>query len=347
MAGNQSAQDVGKVAGWSAEATCSSSDSSPAAAPPHLRASSTASCQQRWSGFLALAAAAKSFAAWLLSLPLGNVDGPLPDLRDVLAEHRLDSPPLASATADPPAAPQFRVSSVFAVDWSISGQAEQQTQLHFQELVCTHESFGTNDVRFHSATSKDSQEVHCSPYSTAAYGNDNRAAAAACVALNVRLADMKVAGTRQQPPPSPHDVGCRDFRPRACAQNGLGSELPGGKRLQLHAVSDDRCIEVVANGLLMPPSSAPYHERVMPSMAPTCTPAVLLMAPPGPLPFGGRSKRALAGPLAAANRRELPAHVREDFVQLRRLTGDVALPSQREFQQRRGDGALCSDSEQP
>ncbi|OLP80356.1 hypothetical protein AK812_SmicGene39247 [Symbiodinium microadriaticum] len=57
--------------------------------------------------------------------------------------------------------------------------------------------------------------------------------------------------------------------------------------------------------------------------------------------------RALAGPLAAANRRELPAHVREDFVQLRRLTGNVALPSQREFQQRRGDGALCSDSEQP
>ena len=63
--------------------------------------------------------------------------------------------------------------------------------------------------------------------------------------------------------------------------------------------------------------------------------------------YGGASSRALAGPLAAANRRELPAHVREDFVQLRRLTGNVALPSQREFQQRRGDGALCSDSEQP
>ena len=65
---------------------------------------------------------------------------------------------------------------------------------------------------------------------------------------------------------------------------------------------------------------------------------------PGPT---AAPSRALAGPLAAANRRELPAHVREDFVQLRRLTGNVALPSQREFQQRRGDGALCSDSEQP
>ena len=57
---------------------------------------------QRWSGLLAFAAArscARSFAASLLSLPLhgtANVDGPLPDLSDVLAEHRLDSPPHAS-----------------------------------------------------------------------------------------------------------------------------------------------------------------------------------------------------------------------------------------------------------
>ena len=42
---------------------------------------------------------ARSFAASLLSLPLhgtANVDGPLPDLSDGLAEHRLDSPPHAS-----------------------------------------------------------------------------------------------------------------------------------------------------------------------------------------------------------------------------------------------------------
>ena len=42
---------------------------------------------------------ARSFAASLLSLPLhgtANVDGPLPDLSDVLAEPRLDSPPHAS-----------------------------------------------------------------------------------------------------------------------------------------------------------------------------------------------------------------------------------------------------------
>ena len=57
---------------------------------------------QRWSGLLAFAAArscARSFAASLLSLPLhgtANVDGPLPDLSDGLAEHRLDSPPHAS-----------------------------------------------------------------------------------------------------------------------------------------------------------------------------------------------------------------------------------------------------------
>ena len=67
-------------------------------APPHLRPSSTAAWVQRWSGLLAFAAA-RSFAASLLSLPLhgtANVDGPLPDLSDVLAEHRLDSPPRAS-----------------------------------------------------------------------------------------------------------------------------------------------------------------------------------------------------------------------------------------------------------
>ena len=42
---------------------------------------------------------ARSFAASLLSLPLhgtANVDGSLPDLSDVLAELRLDSPPHAS-----------------------------------------------------------------------------------------------------------------------------------------------------------------------------------------------------------------------------------------------------------
>ena len=53
---------------------------------------------QRWSGLVAFAAA-RSFAASLLSLPLhgtANVDGSLPDLSDVLAELRLDSPPHAS-----------------------------------------------------------------------------------------------------------------------------------------------------------------------------------------------------------------------------------------------------------
>ena len=64
-------------------------------APPQMRASSTAAWVQRWSGFLAFAAA-RSFAASLLSLPLhgaANVDGSPPDLSDVLAERRLDSPP--------------------------------------------------------------------------------------------------------------------------------------------------------------------------------------------------------------------------------------------------------------
>ena len=60
--------------------------------------------------------------------PLMPLPGPRP--RDQWQER----PIRQGATADPPAAPQFRVSSVFAVDWSISGQAEQQTQLHFQAV---------------------------------------------------------------------------------------------------------------------------------------------------------------------------------------------------------------------
>ena len=44
-------------------------------------------------------------------------------------------------------------------------------------------------------------------------------------------------------------------------------------------------------------------------------------------------------PLAAAHDWELPAHVCKHFVQLRRLSGDVALSREREFQQGRGDGA--------
>ena len=55
----------------------------------------------------------------------------------------------------------------------------------------------------------------------------------------------------------------------------------------------------------------------------------------------------LVRPLAAAHDRELPAHVCEHFVQLRRLSGDVALSREREFQQGRGDGALGGDGEQP
>ena len=51
----------------------------------------------------------------------------------------------------------------------------------------------------------------------------------------------------------------------------------------------------------------------------------------------------LVRPLAAAHDRELPAHVCKHFVQLRRLSGDVALSHEREFQQGRGDGALGGD----
>ena len=59
------------------------------AAPPHAAAS------ERLLAF----AAARSFAASPWSLPLhgtANVDGLLPDLSDMLAEHRLDNPPHAS-----------------------------------------------------------------------------------------------------------------------------------------------------------------------------------------------------------------------------------------------------------
>ena len=52
-------------------------------------------------------------------------------------------------------------------------------------------------------------------------------------------------------------------------------------------------------------------------------------------------------PLAAAPRRKLPAHVSKDFVQIRRFSGDVALACERELQQRRCDGTLCRDGEQP
>ena len=83
-------------------------------APPHLRASSTAAWVQRWSGFLAFAAA-RSFAAPLLSLPLhgaANVDGSPPDLSDVLAEHRLDSPPHPSRLPARECASQVRCTPI-------------------------------------------------------------------------------------------------------------------------------------------------------------------------------------------------------------------------------------------
>ena len=78
---------------WRAEAVhfffCFLSACRARAAPPHAAAS------ERLLAF----AAARSFAASPWSLPLhgtANVDGLLPDLSDMLAEHRLDNPPHAS-----------------------------------------------------------------------------------------------------------------------------------------------------------------------------------------------------------------------------------------------------------
>ena len=60
----------------------------------------------------------------------------------------------------------------------------------------------------------------------------------------------------------------------------------------------------------------------------------------------GANTRASSGSLAAAKHRELPAHIGQDLVQLRRVPGEIALPRKREFQQRRGDGALRSECQQ-
>ena len=47
-----------------------------------------------------------------------------------------------------------------------------------------------------------------------------------------------------------------------------------------------------------------------------------------------------------AKHRELPAHIGQDLVQLRRVPGEIELPRKWEFQQRRGDGALRSECQQ-
>ena len=64
-------------------------------APPLLRGACVAACVRRWTALLAFAAA-KAFAATLLSLPLhgtANNDGPPPELSELLNEDRfLDSP---------------------------------------------------------------------------------------------------------------------------------------------------------------------------------------------------------------------------------------------------------------
>ena len=69
------------------------------AVPPALRASSVAAFAARWSGLLSFAAA-RAFAASLLALPLSgasNVDGPAPDLSEVLLDTRFEEgPPGAS-----------------------------------------------------------------------------------------------------------------------------------------------------------------------------------------------------------------------------------------------------------
>ena len=50
--------------------------------------------------------------------------------------------------------------------------------------------------------------------------------------------------------------------------------------------------------------------------------------------------RASSGTLAAAKHGELPVHIGQDLMQIRRVPGRVALPCKWEFKQRRGDGAL-------
>ena len=66
-------------------------------APPPSRAAAISAFTLRWSALLSFAAA-RSFAASLLSLPLtgtANVDGELPPLSDILADSP-PPPPLAS-----------------------------------------------------------------------------------------------------------------------------------------------------------------------------------------------------------------------------------------------------------
>ena len=68
------------------------------AAPPAQRAACTAAFVLRWSALLAFAAA-RTFAASLLSLPLSgtaNVDGDMPLLSDVLADSAEQPPPRQS-----------------------------------------------------------------------------------------------------------------------------------------------------------------------------------------------------------------------------------------------------------
>ena len=72
----------------------------PLTALPLQRAATIAAFVGRWSGLLSVAAA-RSFAASLLSLPISNtafVDGERPLLSDVLADSA-ESPPLASRLA--------------------------------------------------------------------------------------------------------------------------------------------------------------------------------------------------------------------------------------------------------